>query len=90
MGLASSPSTYQLDGEDSEEDDDQVLIRQDAENELLAVYSDFVPAFDAADAYDSADESDSSEHSCNLDVVYDACDPYRSVPSTAPELVAGP
>eukprot|EP00972_Heterocapsa_arctica_P043441 6412119-Heterocapsa_arctica.AAC.1 len=62
MGLASSPSTYQMDGEDSEEYDDQALIRQDAENELHAVCSDFVPIFEAADAYDIADESDASEH----------------------------
>eukprot|EP00972_Heterocapsa_arctica_P035181 5178995-Heterocapsa_arctica.AAC.1 len=72
-----------MDGDDSEEDDEHVLARQNAENELHAVYSDFVAAFDMADAYDIAD-GESSEHSCDLDVVYDAFDPYSAVPTQAP------
>eukprot|EP00972_Heterocapsa_arctica_P065743 9702709-Heterocapsa_arctica.AAC.1 len=79
-----------MDGEDSEEDDEQTLTRQTAANELHEVYSDFVPAFEIAAAYDIAEESESSEHSCDLDVVYDAFDPYPSAPTMAPELVAGP
>eukprot|EP00972_Heterocapsa_arctica_P110806 16316589-Heterocapsa_arctica.AAC.1 len=41
-----------------------------------------------ADAYDIAD-SDASEHSCDLDLVYDAKDPYRAVPTQAPTRVPG-
>eukprot|EP00972_Heterocapsa_arctica_P051498 7573884-Heterocapsa_arctica.AAC.1 len=43
-----SPSTFEMDGDDSEEDDDEETARQTAANELLQEYSDFVPAFSVA------------------------------------------
>eukprot|EP00972_Heterocapsa_arctica_P010910 1598392-Heterocapsa_arctica.AAC.1 len=66
-----------MDGEDSEEEDVQVLYRQTAENELPAVYSDFVPAYEVTE-YDMGDESDVSEHSCDLSVDFDAFNTWRS------------
>eukprot|EP00972_Heterocapsa_arctica_P102889 15163923-Heterocapsa_arctica.AAC.1 len=41
-----SPSTFQMDGDDTDEDDDEAMARQTAANEYLQEYSDFVPAFE--------------------------------------------
>eukprot|EP00972_Heterocapsa_arctica_P019713 2907934-Heterocapsa_arctica.AAC.1 len=61
-----------MDGDDSDEDDMEIIARQRAANELRQEYnadfaqaSDFVPAFDIA--YEDDDES---SHSCDLDVDY--------------------
>eukprot|EP00972_Heterocapsa_arctica_P034704 5108321-Heterocapsa_arctica.AAC.1 len=67
-----------MDGDDSGEDEAQVLSRQDAANELQHEYDqDFVPPFD------NGGEMSSDDHSCDLEVdhVYDL---YPPRPSTGP------
>eukprot|EP00972_Heterocapsa_arctica_P075867 11191766-Heterocapsa_arctica.AAC.1 len=73
-----------MDGDDSDEDDEQTIARQTAANELDEVYNDFVPAFDVSETYDIAEEeSESSDHPCDLDVDY-TYDPYPPAPTRAP------
>eukprot|EP00972_Heterocapsa_arctica_P057515 8485531-Heterocapsa_arctica.AAC.1 len=48
--VTASPSNFQMDGDDSDEDDEETLARQQAANELQQEYdNDFVPTFDIAE-----------------------------------------
>eukprot|EP00972_Heterocapsa_arctica_P049727 7316351-Heterocapsa_arctica.AAC.1 len=60
-----------MDGDDSDEDDTEVIARQTAANELRQENDvDFAPVSDLVPAFDIADEDDESIHSCDLDVDY--------------------
>eukprot|EP00972_Heterocapsa_arctica_P020107 2968080-Heterocapsa_arctica.AAC.1 len=61
--VTSSLSTFKMDGDDSDEGEEETLARQQAANELQQEYdNDFVPAFDIAE------ETSSEGHPCDLDV----------------------
>eukprot|EP00972_Heterocapsa_arctica_P052570 7734068-Heterocapsa_arctica.AAC.1 len=70
-----------MDGEDTDEEEQETLARQEAANELQQEYdwplaNDFVPAFDIAD-------ESSDGPACDLDVDF-AYDPYPPQPSSGP------